>query len=182
MKSPNFTNCSTFNSLTYSTPANNADYHFIHSYYQDTYLCTGIFGVENTDIAHATNAADVTNSTCQIDFATTYIQPMTSVINMATHNTMFTVITNSATLNGTVDSPQSATVAVLVITVVGAILGICIIVICIVGLIIIKNKRSKDKVRKEIIAQQSPASIFNRYVTFIPCKSFKVEKFCGMQN
>ena len=132
-------------------------------------LCTGIFGIENTDIIQATNATDVTNSTCQVDFTTISNQPITSVINISTHNTMFTEITNnySATLNGTVDSSQSATVAVLVITVVGAILGICIIMICIVGLIVIKNKRSKDKVRKEIIAHQSSTSIFKRYVIFV---------------
>ena len=153
------------------------------SCYKDTYvyLCAGIFGIENTDIIHDTNAADITNTTCQVDFATINNQPMTSVINVSTQNNMVTVITNSATLNDTVDSSQSDTVAVIVITIVGGILGICIIVICIVGLIAIKNKRSKDKVRKEIIAQQSLTSIFKRYVIFIYIHK-NVNKFAKTHN
>ena len=107
----------------------------------------GISGLENTNIIDATNAANVTQSTCQIDFA----------INSPT---------NSAVLNGTRDPPQqSTTVAVLVISIVGGILGFCIIIIiCIVGLLVIKNKRKQGNIRKEIITQQPSNFIFNRYV------------------
>ena len=128
--------------------------------------------VENADIIDATNVAtNVTNSICQVDFATINNQPMTSVINMATHTTKFTVTTNSASSNGTVDSPQSATVAVLVISIVGGILGFCIIIIfiCIVGLLVIKNKAKKGNITKENFAQQLSTSVFNRYVHIYVC-------------
>lgn len=126
--------------------------------------------VENADIIDATNVAtNVTNSICQVDFATINNQPMTSVINMATHTTKFTVTTNSASSNGTVDSPQSTTVAVLVISIVGGILGFCIIIIiCIVGLLVIKNKKKQGNIRKEIITQQPSNFIFNRYILYLP--------------
>ena len=111
----------------------------------------GISGLENTNIIDATNAANVTQSTCQIDFA----------INSPT---------NSAALNGTRDPPQqSATVAVLVISIVGGILGFCIIIIiCIVGLLVIKNKKKQGNIRKEIITQQPSNFIFNRYMLYLP--------------
>ena len=128
--------------------------------------------VEDADIIDATNvAANVTNSICQVDFATINNQPVTSAINMATHTTKFTVTTNSASSNGTVDSPQSATVAVLVISIVGGILGFCIIIIiiCIVGLLVIKNKAKKGNITKENFAQQLSTSVFNRYVHIYVC-------------
>ena len=113
--------------------------------------CIGISGIENTSIIDATNAGNVTQSTCQIDFA----------INSPTTSTV---------LNGTMDPPQqSATVTALVISIVGGILGFCIIIIiCIVGLLVIKNKKKQGNIRKEIITQEPSNFIFNRYMLYLP--------------
>ena len=104
--------------------------------------CIGISGIENTSIIDATNAGNVTQSTCQIDFA----------INSPTASTA---------LNGTR--------AALVISIVGGILGFCIIIIiCIVGLLVIKNKKKQGNIRKEIITQEPSNFIFNRYMLYLP--------------
>ena len=137
----------------------------------------GVFGLEYTAaVAHTTNVSDVMKSTCQIDFATLYIQPtvtnqhtinnqsmIPSTINVGTSglsmNATFATAIESATYSGTTDT---STLVILLASVVGVILGLCTISVFIVGLIPINKKRKQKEVRKGIFSSQSLTAVFNR--------------------
>ena len=107
-----------------------------------------IFDLEDPVVVD--NATDkVTESTCQVDFATiNNVQP---------------TLTNQPTLK---DQLKDETVksAIVIASVVGSIVGLCVTFISIVGLIVIKNKRREDKVRKGVFTRQSLPIMFHRYV------------------
>lgn len=117
---------------------------------------------------------DVNQSTCQFDFATIHNRLATS--NQPIMHSMtstFTVITPSTTVNDafsvTIDpaTTNSMPLAILVAAVAGGILGLCTIVICIVGMFAVKRrKRKQNKVREGIFTAPSLTSIFDRYVTY----------------
>ena len=141
----------------------------------------GVFGLEYAAaVAHTINVTDVMESTCQVDFATLYIQPtvtnhinnqltinnqsmIPSTVNVGTSSlsmnaTIFTATTESATFSGTMDT---STLVILLASVAGGMLGLCAIFVCIVGLIVI-NKKRKENVRKSIFSSQSLTAVFNR--------------------
>ena len=143
------------------------------------YLCfyirtVGIFGLEDFAI---TRTSDITQSTCQVNFETINNQPsiniqlLTTPTNTITMNTAVSSTTDSApiatnmiTMNTTFSSAtDSAPIAIAVASVVGGILGLCIIFICIVGLII-KNKKRQGSIKRGIFTIESLTSLFNRYV------------------
>ena len=108
----------------------------------------GIFGLEDPLIVD--NVTDITQSTCQVDFATiNNVQP---------------TLTNQPTLK---DQLVDETVksAVVLASVVGSTLGLCCItLICIVGLIVIRNKRRENKVKKGVFTRQLLPIMFHRYI------------------
>ena len=59
---------------------------------------------------------------------------------------------------------ETARSAIAIASVVGGILGLCVTFICIVGLIVKRNKRRKYKVRKGVFTKQPLPIVFNRYV------------------
>ena len=139
----------------------------------------GLFGLEYTAaIAHTINVTDVMESTCEVDFATLYIQPTVtnqpsistinnqsmrpSTVNVGTSslsmNAIFTAAIESDTFSGTADT---STLVILLASVAGGMLGLCTIFVCIVGLIVI-NKKRKEKVRKDIFSSQSLTAVFDR--------------------
>ena len=111
-----------------------------------------IFDLEDPVVVD--NATDkVTESTCQVDFATiNNVQP---------------TLTNQPTLKDQLKD-ESVKSAIVLASVVGGILGLCVTFICIVGLIVIRNKRREDKVRKGVFTRQSLPVMFNRYITTRP--------------
>ena len=142
----------------------------------------GVFGLEYTAaVVHTINVTDVMESTCQVDFATLYIQPtvtnqptinnqpiIPSTINMGTSspsmNAIFTAAIESDTFSGTADT---STLVILLASVAGGMLGLCTISVCVVGLIVINNKKRKKKVRKGIFSSQSLTAVFSRYVAML---------------
>ena len=126
------------------------------------YLCfyihtVGIFGFEDFDIMRTLSITDITQSTCQVNFETINNQPSTNIQLLTTPTNM---ITMNTTFSSTTDS---APIAIAVASVVGGILGLCIIFICIVGLVI-KNQKRQDSIKRGIFTKESLTPIFNRYV------------------
>ena len=125
------------------------NYFYIHT--------VGIFDFEDFDIMRTLSITDITQSTCQVNFETINNQP-------STNNQIMTTPTNMLTMNTTVSSTaDSAPIAIAVASVVSGILGLCIIFICIVGLII-KNKKRRGSIKRGTFTIESLTSIFNRYV------------------
>ena len=114
-------------------------------------LCyAGRFNLEDSVIVD--NATDiVTESTCQVDFATiNNVQP---------------TLTDQPTLKDQLMT-KTVTSTIVFASVIGGTLGLCVTFICIVGLIVIRNKRRKDKVRKGVFTRQSLPIMFNRYICY----------------
>ena len=70
------------------------------------------------------------------------------------------VITQNTTFSSTADSVP---LAIVIPTVVGGIIGLCIIFICVMGLII-KNRKKQGSIKRGTFTIQSLTSLFNRYV------------------
>ena len=101
--------------------------------------CTGIFGFKNIDITRTISVTNVTQSTCQVDFETINDQPTTSIQLMTTP-------TNMITVNDTFgSSTDSVPLAAIIPSVVGGIVGLCVIFICILGFIIRMKYRKRQK-------------------------------------
>ena len=122
----------------------------------------GLFGQENAAII---SISDVSQTTCQVDFKTINNQPtinhQPTMSYLTTMNSATPNLSVNATLNATTDS---ATSAIIVVSVAGGILGFCTIFICIVGLISIKIIRKKDNLRRGIFTTHSLNFSFNKYV------------------
>ena len=89
-------------------------------------------------------------STCQVDYATI--------------NNVHSTVINQPTLKHQImtETAKSATLAIALASVIGGTLGLCFIFICIVALIVIKNKRRNDKVKKGVFTRQSSSIMFKR--------------------
>ena len=100
-----------------------------------------MFDQENATSIHALNNTNIIQSTCQVNFGTINNQPT---------QLMVSPINTTSSMNATFStSTDSAQVAIIAASIAGGI-GLCTILICIVGLIVVKNKRNQGKVRRGI--------------------------------
>ena len=121
-------------------------------------LYIGLIGQGNaTNISFGITESDVIPSTCQVDFETINNQPAVNP-----QPTMSDLTANSATTNLSVNATlsTSATLVIVVSSIAGGITGLCIIFICIVGLIAIKTKRKQGNPRRGIFTAHSLNSMY----------------------
>ena len=125
--------------------------------------CTGMLGFKNFDITRTISITDVTQSTCLVNFETINDQPTTSItipINMITTNATLTTPTNMITVNDTFgSSTDSVPLAAIIPSIVGGIVGLCVIFICILGFIIRMKYRKRQKNDASTLQ-----SVISRYV------------------
>lgn len=111
----------------------------------------GTLGLENFVVSRTLTITAATQSTCQINFETINVHLMASPTNTNAVNNTFTSKT----------ATDPVPLATIVASTAGGILGLCIIFICIMG-ILIKKKRKQSGVRRGLFTIQSLTSIFNR--------------------
>ena len=108
---------------------------------------------------------DITQSTCQVNFNTIYNQPSTSiqlVTSTSQASTMVTLITTIKATFGVTSTTDSAPLVIIVLSITSGIIGLCIVFICIIGLIV-KKKQKRNNVRRSIFTFQPLTSTFKRY-------------------
>ena len=138
--------------------------------------CTGMFDFKNFDITRTISITDVIQSTCQVNFETINDQPTTSIttpINMITTNATLTTPTNMITMNDTFgSSTDSVPLAAIIPSIVGGIVGLCVIFICILGFIIRMKYRKRQKNDASTLQ-----SVISRYVYMFHVYSCMVHNY-----
>ena len=102
------------------------------------FVFTALFDREDS-----VNVSDITQSTCQVNFNTINNHPTTSTFSISSR-------------------ADSAPLVITVVSITSSIIGLCIVFICIIGLIV-KKKQKQNSVRRGVFTFQSLTSTLRRY-------------------
>ena len=118
------------------------------------------------DREDSVNVSNITQSSCQVNFntinnhLTTSIQLVMSTSQASTTVTFITTI-NTATFSIS-SRADSAPLVIIVVSITSGIIGVCIVFICIIGLIL-KKKHKQNSVKRGVFTFQSLTSTLRRY-------------------